>query len=699
MKPRGLGGSIELTPRSARDVKHTFVEGAIGYGYEPEHKHGGPLNLDLAVGSRFGGAEKAWSFVLTGSWREDRRGFDDIEEDYVDGSDPTTSGPAYSALQVNKALADIQLRHYDYHRRRFGYGGELEYNPSIDQQYYVRASVAGYTESVLKNRLTYDNLFSGTNDTVNPANPAGYITTTDITIKGTNEQETHLNQVYAIGGRNVFDKFTLDYHAAYSSASFNVDYNYGSTFKGPTSVPFAIDNITNSETPILGVTNGLNVSDPTLYTLSKLSNSTEAARDHEWSFAANGSLETQWIGSNDHLQFGGGVRLRTKTDTQFAEGVTGFTKVNLSLAANPADTNFYGQYTNGPMINEGTLFSAAGAVVGAPVSNTNAYFNVTENIYAGYGMYTFDLGKFGGLGGVRVEHTSAQYNNTQGSQSREYTNAFPTLQLRYKVTPRLLVRATYSTGIGRPGFAQVAQLHSVDTTTNPTTVTTGNPTLKPATGNNFDLSVEQYLPMGGILSLGFFDKEFNNYIVPTGVVGPSPYDNNNVDFNVTYVNASSAYARGIEVAYEQHFKFLPKPFDGFGVAANGTYVDSQVTLQGTKQLLPATSKYTWNLAGFYEAHGLELRLSAQYAGASLFSIGGATGVIGGVTQYGPNDYQDSRLTLDFTSALQLRKGVRLYFNVKNLTNRPLRYYESTPNRPIEREYYQSTFEGGLKFKF
>ncbi len=114
-------------------------------------------------------------------------------------------------------------------------------------------------------------------------------------------------------------------------------------------------------------------------------------------------------------------------------------------------------------------------------------------------------------------------------------------------------------------------------------------------------------------------------------------------------------------------------------------------------LLPATSKWTWNLAGSYEAHGVQLRLSAQYAATSLFSIGGPTG--GNPVQYAPNDYQDARLTLDFTSSLVLRKGVKLYFNVKNLTNAPLRYYETTPTRPIQREYYEQTYEGGVKFAF
>jgi TonB-dependent receptor len=560
----GLGGSIELTPRSAAKVDHLFVDGAIGYGYEPAHDHGGPLNLDLSIGSRFGGANKPFSFVLTGSWREDRRGFDDIEEDYIDAPLSSTSGPAFSALQQNKALADIQLRHYDYHRRRFGYGGELEYNPDTDQQYYIRASVAGYTESVVKNRLTYDDLFGGVNDTVNPANPAGYLTTTDITIKGTNEQETHLNQVYVIGGRDTFDAFTLDYRASYSAASFNVDYNYGSTFKGPEGVPFQIDNITNANVPSLGVTDGTNVNDPSLYKLSKLSNSTEAARDHEWAFAVNGKLATKWIGDDDTLQFGAEVRLRDKTDTPFNEDVS-FTKIGLAAVSTAPDTDFYGHFTNGPMIDEGQLLSATGASVGPAVADDTQFFHVKEDVYAGYGMYNFSVGKLGVLAGARVEHTEATYsnfgfdadgNNTGAqSQKRNYTNVFPTVQLRYPFTPELVARATYSTGIARPGFSQVAQPISIDTDNG--IVTIGNPSLKPTYGNNFDLSLERYLPHGGILSLGAFDKEFNNYITPLGVTGTSPYIPGNGILTVTFTNAHHAWARGVEAAYEQHFTFLP----------------------------------------------------------------------------------------------------------------------------------------------
>jgi TonB-dependent receptor len=712
----GLGGTIELTPRSAANVDHPFVEGALGYGYEPEHKHGGPLNLDLAIGGRFGGINKPFSFVLTGSRRDDKRGFDDIEEDYVDNPALTAaSGQALSPLQVNKALADIQLRRYDYNRRRFGFGGEFAYTPDDDSQYYVRASVAGYIESALKNRLTYDKLGEfddqtnqADNLTVDPGHPAGYATTTAITIKGTDEEETHRNQVYVIGGRNRFGGLAIDYHAALSVATFDVGRNYGTTYTGPTNVPFTYDNIANADFPALAVTDGTNVNDPTLYKLTKLSNSTEHARDREWSGAINASLDTNWIGSNDKLQFGGQIRLRDKTDTPYAQS---FALPASGLAAlGSAITDYYGnRYSNGPQVEASAVRATAGqSATDGLAADLEGYFEAKEDIYAGYAMYTFNVGKLGGIAGVRVEHTEATYKTysfdtdpATGAdlppaltvRKRSYTNVFPTLQLKYDFTQSLLLRATYSTGIGRPGFSQIASAISIDREND--IISQGNPNLKPTTGNNFDLSLEKYLPNSGILSLGLFDKQFANYIVarqtPANGTDPRLSGATDVSF-VTFENVSGAYARGVEAAYDQRFAFLPKPLDGLGVGVNATYVDSQITLHenGRKQLLPATSKWTWNAAVYYEAHGVQLRLSAQYTGSNLFAIGDDASL---------DVYQNARTTLDFTSSVDITKRIRLYFNVKNLTNEPLRIYEATSNRPIQREFYDETYEGGIKFKF
>ena len=698
----GLGGSVELTPRSAARLTKPFIEGAVGYGYEPAHKHGGPLNLDLAVGGRFGPGDKPFSFVLTGSFREDRRGFDDIEADYVDDSGLTAaSGPAFSALQVDKALADIQLRRYDYHRRRFGYGGELAYTPNDDHQYYIRASIAGYVESVLKNRLTYDKL-DGSALRVDPANPAGYATTTAITVKGTDEEETHRNQVFVIGGRDRFGDLTLDYRGAYSRATFSVGRNFGTTYTGPKKVPFTYDNITNSEFPALGITGGgVDVNDPAIYKLTKLSNAQDHAVDKEWSGAINATLATHWLGSDDHLQFGGQVRLRNKVDTPSAQSF-GLPASGLP-PLNGAITNFYANnYSNGPQVDPAAIQTVAGqSTTTGLADDLTGFFAAKEDIYAGYAMYTTTIGKFGALAGVRVEHTNATYSSYSFDQDdnnlglivrkRSYTNLFPTVQLRYDLTPSFVARATYSTGIGRPGFAQVAKPITIDRDNE--IITTGNPDLKPTTGHNFDLSLEYYLPHSGILSFGLFDKEFSNYVVARTRDGVDALNFPGVSVVqfVSYENVSSAYARGAEAAYDQRFAFLPQPFDGFGVGGNVTYVDSRVELRaGERRALPATSKWTWNAAAYYEAHGVQLRLAAQYVGKNLFGIGDSADF---------DVFQSPRTTLDLTSSLNVFRGVRLYFNVKNLTNEPLRIYERSPNRPIQREFYDRTFEGGLKFKF
>jgi TonB-dependent receptor len=264
-----------------------------------------------------------------------------------------------------------------------------------------------------------------------------------------------------------------------------------------------------------------------------------------------------------------------------------------------------------------------------------------------------------------------------------------------------VVRATYSTGIARPGFNENTTAASIDRTTSPLLITRGNPDLKPTTGQNFDLAFEDYLPNGGIISLALFDKEFSNYIVPRiqNNTTTDPLAPGELADVTTFLNIGSAYARGVEADYHQKFVFPPRPLDGFGVEANVTWVDSRIleydaatSASGTNQyaLLPGTSQLTWNLAGFYEANGVEVRLAAEYVSHSLFGLGGDKSL---------DVIQDNRLTLDLGSSYKLNKHFSLYFNAKNLLNTPLRYYEGSPDRPIQREIYDVTVEGGVRASF
>ncbi len=221
----------------------------------------------------------------------------------------------------------------------------------------------------------------------------------------------------------------------------------------------------------------------------------------------------------------------------------------------------------------------------------------------------------------------------------------------------------------------------------------------------YDISFEYALPKGGILQLGLFDDEFSNYIVVQTqrlldtTPGTEFFDVGiPVEFD-SFANRSSAYARGIEADYHQQFTFLPGFWKGFGVDGNITLVSSRIqeydaatsaTGHAEFGLLPGTSNLTWNAAGFYEDHGVQLRIAAEYVSHELFSLGGSKVL---------DTIQDNRLTLDFTSSYEVKKNWQVYFNVKNLTNEPLRFYQNNPSFPIQREFYEQTIEAGVRAKF
>lgn len=151
---------------------------------------------------------------------------------------------------------------------------------------------------------------------------------------------------------------------------------------------------------------------------------------------------------------------------------------------------------------------------------------------------------------------------------------------------------------------------------------------------------------------------------------------------------SGAHARGVEADGSYKFTALPGLLSGFGVDANGTYVDSAAAIRaGEKIALPGTFKYTANVALFYELGPVKLRAAGQYESAVLFGVGGSRAT---------DVFQDKRLTLDFNGSYDVSRRVSFYVNAKNLTNAPLRFYEGTSNRPIQREYYDLTLEGGVK---
>ncbi|MBS0365933.1 MAG: TonB-dependent receptor [Proteobacteria bacterium] len=706
----GLGGSIELTPRSAAKLNRAlFIEGTVGGGYENAYPNFAPFRAEFTVSGRVGEGGRLsdsgpLSFVLTASESDDRRRFDDLEADYLDD-------PAYP----NKAIADYQLRHYSNHRKRFGLGAALEYNPNDRGGYYVRYSVAGYTEYTNRMKLIFDNMgdgwpadpaHPGQVASPDPSNPNGFIApAATLTNELTNQKETHKNTIVAFGGHNNFGGALLEYEAAYSRAIYAGQYGRDGFFSGSKNLVLAYDNISSPNYPTFRYLNGVNPADPTLYTFSGYRDQVRADVDQQPSYKADFSLPVHLLSDTDQIKLGvkAGFRNKTADHKNIHYDILPAVPLTSVLGGGPY-TNFYNRYDIGYQ-GSGVVFSnpligrSPAQITSDAADNASAYFNDKETIYAGYAQYTGAISReLSVLTGVRVEKTEAQYGAytvdtnaqtfTPTTRSRNYTNAFPTLQLRYEPTKDLVGRLTYSTGISRPGFLQSSSSTQVDFTGG--TVTAGNPDLRPTTGRNYDLSLEYYLPDAGILSFGAFAKTFTDFIVTREVTGPYPGIPGEAKF-FTFENIPSAWARGLEVSYQQKFTFLPDPLDDLGVTLNGTLVDSGAHIRpGENNILPGTSRYTGNLGLYYDNKKVSAQLSLQYIAKSLFGAGGSAAT---------DVYEDWRTTLDFTSRYFVTRAASVYFNMKNLSNSPLRFYEGSTNRPIQREYYEQTFEAGLSVSF
>ncbi len=128
--------------------------------------------------------------------------------------------------------------------------------------------------------------------------------------------------------------------------------------------------------------------------------------------------------------------------------------------------------------------------------------------------------------------------------------------------------------------------------------------------------------------------------------------------------------------------------EGYGVAL---CADGEEALILIDKRQPDLGVPDWNLAGFYQAHGIEVRIAAEYVSHSLFGLGGA--------DKSTDTLRASRLSADLSANCKLNSRFTVYCNAENLTDEPLRYYEGVPSRPIQREFYDLTYEGGLRASF
>ncbi len=713
-----LGGTIELSPKRLAPGDAPFVTARIGGGYEALRgtKIG---DFELSGGHRFSlfNSDSQFSAVGSIAYYEDRRGIDDLEESYADNQ-PTTP---------DKAFSNLQQRYYQNGRKRLGFGGELVFEPSATHRYYVDAYQMGYIERQFKDYLVFNMLNGGTGATAVPGSPNLLTDTIDTYERDlTDHTESLRAQLLSAGGRDQFSLGTLDYRISFTDGSYHVTKDLGPAFIAPANgATITYDNISNPDFPSYTIAGGANRFDPSIYSLDPgFSTSTEYDLDREWSAAINWTQPLSNWGSAEDYKVGISARLRDKVLRPTAIIFASVPTVTLSPFVTSQFLSYYeNHYSIGYHFNP-TAFEAFYAqnfgqpngfvedVANTDLSNQESFQHDKEDVYAAYGQYQVSFGALGLLGGVRVENTHASYaayavdadtNTVLGlsNNDRVYTNVFPTLQARYEIAPRFIMRGTISSAVARPGFQQITAAISLSPSTN--SISQGNPALRPTTAYNFDWNLERVFDNGSLVSLGLFDKELKNYIVQTTTRVPvsslptspiySGFTSGIVSID-NYRNISQARAAGSEIAWEQRFTQLPGVLRGLGVGANWTWVSSRGDIgRGYVSQLPSTARNTANADLFYEYGPAEFKIAGYYTSRVLFSP--SLAVLSGAQDV----YQDRRILLDVGGSYQATDWANVYLNVKNLTNDPMRYSEGSQDRPIQREFYGTTYQAGVTLKF
>ena len=720
MDADAIGGSVNLVTKAPEGRPRGYVAGQYGQiGLLSRNTYQG----GLTYGGRVGPGEKL-GFLIGGSADRNNRAINDVEPAW--GMYATPSGSSVSAPN------EWSIRDYLYQRERYGLGGDLDYRFDATSDVYVKG-----LWSLFKNygtRYVYD--LSG--DAVPAAATTGSIPGAGL--ERQSQFRTPVEQMWAgsAGGHHDAGPWTLEYSLSYAGTRQR-DKNYRtSTFEysGPgLTLDYAASDAQYPQFHYQSTADSVAANAASNYALSGYSLSDHLTTGRDFGGGAN-ALVHYALGENQS-QLKVGVRYRDErkdfTNQQASFKDVAGTPLSLQqVASSFIDASFYHRlasgYTIAPVIDNGSVNAyedthpAEFSATRSPVKDSLGSFYGGEKIYAAYGMNTIDVGALRVNLGLRVEATHASYlghslftpkdasGNATGPQTlqqvsgtKNYTDLFPSVQLRYALDGGTNVRLAATRGIARPNYPDLAPNQSG--TTCPTCAnqpslsgfTTGNPNLVAQHSWNYDVLVEHYFNTVGILSGGLFYKNLSDVILTRRITyaGPGPFTGYE---GFAPDNGGNGWLRGVEVAYTQRFVALPGRLAGFGFDGNWTHTESQVLVDpesGRKAPLLRQSPNIANAYLTYDQRPFSARIGWTYNGAMIDAYGDGTPTANGDNYFYPHAQVDGSLIYNATSDVQLQ------FMVLNMNNAVFGFYQGTPGHEFsfQREYYGTTFFFGSKIGF
>ena len=312
-------------------------------------------------------------------------------------------------------------------------------------------------------------------------------------------------------------------------------------------------------------------------------------------------------------------------------------------------------------------------------NSTNSDFKYGEEVRAAYAKLAYGGTNWSVVGGLRYDDVATTARNferladpgvdiyTQVEREGGYDNILPSILFSYEPVQNLRFKAAASQSLARPAPSDIARTEILSA--DGSTLSRGNPDLKPRKADNFDFAAEYYFDNGqAMASIGLFHKEIEDEIVTR--LSTLTIDGQSVDVTQP-VNAESASVTGVELALVKNsFETMPDGFPDilrpFGVSANLTWTDAEISLDSTAMpqekvdYLLDQPEWFGNASVFYVwDDGSEARLA--YTWQSEYHDGISASPASQVGWEGAK-------SLDFSLRKRLTDGLSLTFDARNLTD-------------------------------
>ena len=338
-----------------------------------------------------------------------------------------------------------------------------------------------------------------------------------------------------------------------------------------------------------------------------------------------------------------------------------------------------------------------------------------------------------------------EYRSFEG----DYSFLLPSIDFDIEFAENVIARASFSETVTRPSYGDIkggiAAGGPIQYRTNtPPALSAGDPTLVPIQSENIDLSIEWYYGSDSYFSVGYFEKEVDNFIgtlpqdvelfpevknviggqlwnqaIAEGEFTANQYseigafivanysDNPAVVDGVIYsqagdptlmwtltkpVNQKTASVDGIEVNLQHTLGDT-----GFGFVANATFANADIGYDTSKigagQFVLNGLSDSANLIGYYDKNGIQVRLAYNWRDDFLAGAGQGQG-----TNTNPTNVE-AYGQLDLGITYEASENLTVYFSGQNITNETVHVYGLTKRQVLQAVQGGPRYDIGIRYTF